>query len=340
MSNFRQSWYEAGARERIAALVDTGSFAEFVGPERRETSPHLGIFDLPAQFDDGIVVGSATFDGTAILVAAQEGRFMGGAFGEVHGAKLTGLLRAAKALGRDVVIAFDTGGVRLQEANAGEIAIAEIMRAVVYARIAGVRVVGLIGGRAGCYGGGGLIAGCCSTLIVSEQGRISVTGPEVIETNMGVEEFDSRDRALVWRTMGGKHRTLIGGADVFVDDDAAAFRDAALAALAPAARPLSDRSASPDPFALSEVEGLGSIDGASTSLSTNGGRRRPNLDLDTLTAEQARLERRIARFGDAADATDIWCTLGIDNPKAIPDMPATAFVTLAAQYRESADDAR
>ena len=300
MSNFRQSWYEAGARERIAALVDTGSFAEFVGPEQRETSPHLGIFDLPAQFDDGIVVGSATLDGAPVLIAAQEGRFMGGAFGEVHGAKLTGLLRAAKALGRDVVIAFDTGGVRLQEANAGEIAIAEIMRAVAEARMAGVRVVGVVGGRAGCYGGGGLIAGCCSTLIVSEQGRISVTGPEVIETNMGVEEFDSRDRALVWRTMGGKHRTLIGGADVFVEDDAAAFRDAARAALA----------------------------------------RPAKLDLDTLAAEQARLERRIARFGDAADATDIWRALGIDDPKAIPDMPATAFATLAAQYRESADDAR
>ena len=127
-----------------------------------------------------------------------------------------------------------------------------------------------------------------------------MTGPEVIETNMGVEEFDSRDRALVWRTMGGKHRTLIGGADVFVEDDAAAFRDAARAALA----------------------------------------RPAKLDLDTLAAEQARLERRIARFGDAADATDIWRALGIDDPKAIPDMPATAFATLAAQYRESADDAR
>ena len=300
MSNLHQSWYEAGARERVAALVDTGSFTEYVGPERRETSPHLGIFDLPAQFDDGIIVGSATVDATPILIAAQEGRFMGGAFGEVHGAKLTGLLRAARALNRDVVIAFDTGGVRLQEANAGEIAIAEIMRAVTEARIAGVRVVGLIGGRAGCYGGGGLIAGCCSTLIISEQGRISVTGPEVIETNKGVEEFDSRDRALVWRTMGGKHRTLIGGADLFVDDDAAAFRAAMLAALG----------------------------------------RPTGLDLDRLTAEQDRLERRIARFGDAADATDIWRMLGIDDAQAIPDMPSAAFANLAAQYRESADDAR
>jgi len=340
MSNICQSWYEAGARERIAALVDAGSFAEFVGPECRETSPHLSIFDLPAQFDDGIVVGSGSIDGTPVLVAAQEGRFMGGAFGEVHGAKLTGLLRAAKALARDVVIAFDTGGVRLQEANAGEIAIAEIMRAIVEARLDGVRVVGLIGGRAGCYGGGGLIAGCCSTLIVSEQGRISVTGPEVIETNKGVEEFDSRDRALVWRTMGGKHRTLIGGADVFVDDDAAAFRAAATAALARSAKADSDQDGTPLPFVLSEDEAPPIKPGPSTSLRANGRGERPDLDLATLAAEQARLERRIARFGEAADATDIWHALDIDDPNAIPDMPAAAFATLADQYRESADDAR
>jgi len=215
-NNVSLSWYEASARQRIDALVDAGSFCEYIGPELREISPHLSIFDLPEQFDDGIVIGHGRLDGTPVLIAAQEGRFMGGAFGEVHGAKLTGLLRAARALRQDVLILFDTGGVRLQEANAGELAIAEIMRAVIELRRAGLSVVGLIGGRAGCYGGGSLIAGTCSRLIVSEQGRISVSGPEVIETNRGIEEFDSRDLALLWRTLGGNHRYLIGGADTFV----------------------------------------------------------------------------------------------------------------------------
>src|SRR6478752_6353051 len=223
------SFYEASARTRLELLLDAGSFEEFIGPEQREVSPHLKVFDLPEQFDDGIVIGRGRLDGSPVFVAAQEGRFMGGAFGEVHGAKLTGLLRAARDIKSiPVLILFDTGGVRLQEANAGELAIAEIMRAVMEARIAGVKVIGLIGGRAGCYGGGGLIAGCCSALAVSEQGRIAVSGPEVIETNRGVEEFDSKDRALVWRTMGGKHRRLLGSAEVFVDDNVQGFRDAAL----------------------------------------------------------------------------------------------------------------
>lgn len=293
------SWVEAGARQRLAAFADPGSFVEFIGPEQRQLSPHLSLFDLPAAFDDGMIVGRATMGGTEVFVAAQEGRFMGGAFGEVHGAKLTGLLRAAAQQRRDVLILFDTGGVRLQEANAGELAIGEIIRAIVDLRRAGNKVIGLIGGRAGCYGGGGLIAGCCSTLIVSEEGRISVSGPEVIETNKGVEEFNSRDRALVWRTMGGKHRYLIGGADMFVEDRPEAFRQAALAALSRAGR----------------------------------------LELNTLQAEQQRLERRLERFGEARDGSDVWSALGIGDPQAIPGLPYEEFLRQAAD-RETADDAR
>jgi malonate decarboxylase beta subunit len=136
------SWYEASARQRIDALLDAGSFDEFLGPAERVASPHLPLFGLPQQFDDGMVVGHGRLDGRPVLIAAQEGRFMGGAFGEVHGAKLTGLLRAAREVGKPVLILFDTGGVRLQEANAGELAIAEIMRALVDARAAAWRCSG------------------------------------------------------------------------------------------------------------------------------------------------------------------------------------------------------
>src|SRR5262249_7862246 len=95
-TNGKVSWYEASARTRLRLLLDAGSFLELIGPEAREVSPHLKVFDLPEQFDDGIVVGRGRLDGAPVFVAAQEGRFMGGAFGEIHGAKLTGLLRAAR----------------------------------------------------------------------------------------------------------------------------------------------------------------------------------------------------------------------------------------------------
>lgn len=295
------SWYEATARERIRLLLDPGTFREFIAPSARAVSPHLKIFDLPEAFDDGIAVGRGELDGKPVFVAAQEGQFMGGAFGEVHGAKLTGLLRAARDVGSvPVLLLLDTGGVRLQEANAGELAVAEIMRAVLEARRAGVAVVALIGGRAGCYGGGGLIAACCSAIAVSEEGRIGVSGPQVIETNRGVEEFDAQDRALIWRTMGGKHRYLTGGADAFADDTVQSFRDAALALLAGAAR----------------------------------------FGPETLAAEQVRLARRLEEFGGARDGSDAWSTVGVPDSAGVPDMPTGAFVTLADRVRRVAHDTR
>ncbi|OND08447.1 biotin-independent malonate decarboxylase subunit beta [Burkholderia pseudomallei] len=298
------SWFEASARQRLAGLVDADALDAFAGPPARLASPHLPLFDLPQQFDDGMIVGRATLAGEPVFVAAQEGRFMGGAFGEVHGAKLTGLLRAARELrAAPVLILFDTGGVRLQEANAGEIAVSEIVRAVIDARAAGVPVVGLVGGRAGCYGGGGIIAACCSALAVSEAGRIGVSGPEVIESRRGVDEFDSRDRALVWRTMGGKHRRLVGGADAFVDDTIDAFRHAAIALLA-------------------RVRAGGAFGTA------------------TLEAEHARLAARIARFRDCDDALDVWRALGAPDAGAIPALDAAAFAALADRLTEVCDDAR
>ena len=206
------SWLQATARQRVDGLLDPGSFAEFLGPAERVQSPHLALFDLPAAFDDGVVVGRGKLDGHDVLLAAQEGQFMGGTFGEVSGAKIVGLLRAARdhhELPRTVLLLLDSGGVRLQEANAGELAVAEVMRAVVEARCAGVAVIALVGGKSGAFGGAGLTAATCSRIVISEEGRIGVSGPEVIETNKGVEEFDAANKALVWSVVGGKNRRLI-----------------------------------------------------------------------------------------------------------------------------------
>ena len=308
MSNLPQpheaDWYEASARERVTGLLDANSFVEFLGPEQRAMSPHLAQFGLTGAFDDGIVVGRGRLDGQEVLAAAQEGWFMGGAFGEVHGAKLVGLLRAARADAgpsgpRAVLLLLDTGGVRLQEANAGELAISEVIRAIVEARSAGVPVLALIGGRAGAFGGGGIVTACCSRIVVSEHARVSVSGPEVIETNKGVEEFDSKDRALVWRVCGGRTRYLAGGADRYVKGSIRDFRDAAIALIPQA----------------------------------------PPFDLPTLEAEQRRLTERLQQFGDSRDAPEIWSQAGVSQPERIPDISDDAF--LAIKRPKGADhDAR
>jgi len=158
---------------------------------------------------------------------------MGVGVGEVHGAKLTGLLlRAMRERPAAVLLLAESGGVRLHEANAGLIAVSEVMRAVLDVRAAGIPVITLIGGANGCFGGMGIVARCTDWIVMSETGRLAMSGPEVIEASHGVEEFDSRDRALVWRTTGGKHLHETGDCDVLVEDDVDAFRAAAIEAVA------------------------------------------------------------------------------------------------------------
>jgi len=292
------SYLEASARERVQGLLDRGSFREFMPPAERVTSPHLAQLDAPVSFDDGVTVGQGTLDGRSVLVASQEGGFMGGAVGEVHGAKLAGLLRRAlQQRPHAVLLLLDTGGVRLHEANAGLIAVSEVMRAILDVRDAGIPVVVLVGGANGCFGGMGIAARCADAIVMSEEGRLSLSGPEVIETANGVEEFDSRDRALVWRTCGGKHRYLLGDADQLVADDIAAFRRGALEAIA-----------------------------ASTSNGTA-------LTLERLDAEQMLLAQRLQRFGDAEDALDIWLELGIAQAERLPLLEADAFCAAASTHR-------
>ena len=282
---------ELSARQRVAHLLDAGSFAEILGPSERVVSPHLALLGVPFSFDDGVVIGSGELYGQTVLVAAQEGAFMGGGVGEVHGAKLVGLLRRAlQSRPSAVLVLAESGGVRLHEANAGLIAVSEVMRALLDVRAAGIPVAMLIGGANGCFGGMGLIARCADHIVMSDAARMSMSGPEVIESAHGVEEFDARDRALVWRTTGGKHRFLMGDCDRLVEDDVAAFRDAAAALL---------------------------------------GHSQP-LSLEHLLGEHAVLSERLERFGDCADALDIWQRLGVAHPQQVGDMEAEQMQELRA----------
>ncbi|MBC7514182.1 MAG: biotin-independent malonate decarboxylase subunit beta [Herminiimonas sp.] len=292
------SYLEANARERLQHLLDADSLEEWLPPSARIISPHLAQLDAPVAFDDGVVIGRARLGGRSIFVAAQEGGFMGGAVGEVHGAKLVGMLRRAiveRPLA--VLLLLETGGVRLHEANAGLIAVSEVMRAVLAVRAAQIPVIVLIGGANGCFGGMGIVARCANMILMSEEGRLAMSGPEVIETANGVEEFDSRDRALVWRTTGGKHRYLIGDCQAIVAESIEAFRAAAIQAI---------------DVCLAQPAAL---------------------TLAALEAEHLLLAERLARFGDATDPLAIWAALGIVDGVTIPILEADAFMALTASHR-------
>ena len=230
----QHSFIELTARERARALLDAGTFRELIGPFDRLESPWLAMQDVVCQADDGAVIARGTLGGEAAVIAAIEPAFQGGSIGEVTGAKIAAALEMAVRefeAGRKIrpVILFETGGVRLQEANLGLAVIAEIQAAIVALRRY-VPVVGVIGGMVGCFGGMSLAAALCTRLIMTRQARLGMNGPEVIEQEAGVEELDSRDRRLIWSMIGGEQRAAVGLVDTLVEDDTDQVRDAVLSA--------------------------------------------------------------------------------------------------------------
>jgi malonate decarboxylase beta subunit len=308
-----QSFLECRARQRAIGLVDPGTFTELAGPRDRMSSPHLPIMGEAIQFDDGVVTGVGLIAERPVFIASQEGRFIGGAVGEVSGAKMACIVRMAREafdgmVAADsgmregkrpaVVISFDTGGVRLHEANAGLLAHAEIMDQFRDC-VGKVPIISLIGGKVGCFGGMGFVAAAADVVIMSQNGRLGLTGPEVIEEEMGKDEFDASDRALVYRTTGGKHRYIMGDCNFLVADSIAAFRNALTEALAL-------------PYAeIDAMRRIGSLEKVVHQLKL--------VDLCVELAPQ--------------DSRDVWRYAGNEDPSALVDMSLEMFLTTVKRLK-------
>ncbi|PUA44862.1 biotin-independent malonate decarboxylase subunit beta [Pseudomonas protegens] len=221
----KHSFVELGARQRARALLDAGSFRELLDPFQRVMSPWLARQGVVPQADDGVVIAKGSIDGLPVVVAAIEGAFQGGSLGEVGGAKIAGALELAAEDNRNgtptrAVLLLETGGVRLQEANLGLAAIADIHSAIVDLRQY-QPVIGVVAGSVGCFGGMSIAAGLCSYLLVTQEARLGLNGPQVIEQEAGLEEYDSRDRPFIWSLTGGEQRFASGLVDRYVADDVA-----------------------------------------------------------------------------------------------------------------------
>jgi malonate decarboxylase beta subunit len=193
--------------------------------------------------------------------------FQGGSIGEVSGTKIACALDLAhedNEAGQHTyaVLLLETGGVRLQEANLGLAVMAEIQSSIISLR-RHTPVVGVIAGMVGCFGGMAISAALCSYLIATREARLGLNGPEVIEQEAGVEEFDSSDRRLVWSAAGGQQRYETGFVDQLVKDDIAAIRAAVTVALHRGV-PAKNRSAEIDRYLsfLAAVDPTAQLDAA------------------------------------------------------------------------------
>jgi len=84
----------------------------------------------------------------------------------------------------------------------------------------------VIAGPVGCFGGMSIAAGLCSYILMTREARLGLNGPQVIEQEAGINEYDSRDRPLIWSLTGGEQRAATGLADACLDDDVATLAQA------------------------------------------------------------------------------------------------------------------
>ena len=245
----------ASARERVERLADDGR-VDWLDAAR--ASPHLARFGIAAQDDDGIVTARLRLRGASWLVAAQDERFLGGSVGAAHGDALCALLRRARGeRPAGVLLCMASGGVRLHEANAAELALARALRELVALRADGVRVDALAVGDV--FGGASVLAAAADRLGAVPGVRLGLSGPKVVEATRGVAELDARDAAAVDALYGAAARIRAGVVEPVADDAACVadwlghaaprpFADATMrtqALLAPLAAPV-DARALPD----------------------------------------------------------------------------------------------
>ncbi|WP_250444463.1 acyl-CoA carboxylase subunit beta [Actinotalea sp. C106] len=171
------------ARERIAALLDEGSFVEldaFV--LHRSTNFGLDSRRVPG---DGVVTGHGTIDGRQVAVYSQDFTVFGGSLGEMHGHKITKVMDLALRTGVPLIGILDGGGARIQEGVAALTQFAEIFRR----NVAASGVIPQISLILGPSAGGAVYSPALTDFIVMADGtsNMFITGPDVIRAVTGEE---------------------------------------------------------------------------------------------------------------------------------------------------------
>src|SRR5512140_2638792 len=196
------------ARERIAALVDAGSFDE-AGIFAQHRAEHFGLAgkELPA---DGVVTGAAAVDGRLVHLASQDFTVVGGTAGEVHSRKVAEVMELALKSGSPFIFVNDSGGARVQEgidslSGYGKVFYTNVMLS------GAVPQISLICGP--CAGGAAYSPALTDFIIQTRQAQMFITGPQVIKGVTG--------EVVTQEQLGGPeaHMTKSGVIHFVAEDD-------------------------------------------------------------------------------------------------------------------------
>ncbi len=168
------------ARERVDALVDTGSFEETgMFAQHRATLFGMADKELPA---DGVITGAASIQGRLVHLASQDFTVAGGSAGEIHSTKVAEIMVQSLKTGSPFVFINDSGGARVQEgidslSGYGKVFYTNVMLS------GAVPQISLICGP--CAGGAAYSPALTDFIIQTRQAQMFITGPQVIKSVTG-----------------------------------------------------------------------------------------------------------------------------------------------------------
>ena len=201
------------ARERLAALLDEGSFQE-LGALATHDCTAFGMAEkrFPG---DGVVTGFGTINGRKVAIYAQDFTVLGGSFSEVQSKKICRIMDLALDSGIPVIGLLDSGGARIQEGVKSLAAYGELFTRNVLAS----GVVPQISLMLGPCAGGSVYSPALTdfVIMVRRTSHMFITGPDVIRTVTGEE--------VTFSELGGAvaHNTKSGVAHFVADSEQQGF---------------------------------------------------------------------------------------------------------------------
>jgi len=188
------AYFFLSAPERVASLVDEGSFEE-LPPPRIEEDP-LGFSDqvpykerlsrarVETNLNEAVLAGRAKVQGIPVILAVMDFRFIGGSMGVGVGEILALAMERAAEERKPFVLVVASGGARVQEGVLSLLQMVKVVAARETLAQAGVPYIAIL-----TYPStGGVLAsigGIADVTIAEEGALIGFAGPRVIEQTTG-----------------------------------------------------------------------------------------------------------------------------------------------------------
>lgn len=192
------------ARERLATLLDDGSFHEL----QPFTVAHPDAEDaIPG---DGVVTGYGTIDGRRVCVFAQDFTAYGGSVSLAHARKIVQVQELAVQNGYPIIGLLDSGGARIQEGVLSLQGYGEVFRQNALASGVVPQISVILGP---CAGGASYSPALTDFIIMTDKSSMMfITGPDVVKSVTG-EEIDHEGLG------GARVHTSVSGVAHFIGQD-------------------------------------------------------------------------------------------------------------------------